>query len=220
MYEKVLIIANGDISNFKYIGKFIAGLGEKLYIICCDGGVRHAFNLGVVPNVIIGDMDSAKDYIVNHFKGHEVPFVKYPREKDYTDLELSIDHAMSLEFPISEIKIIGATGGRLDHALANIHSIIRPVAAGIDTFIEDEIGAVTVINSENKLKFPSESVVSLIPLTTKVTGVTTFDFKYPLKGETLEVGSSRGVSNYSLGNNARVELESGLLAVFINKTKR
>ncbi len=110
---RIIIFANGDLPNLE---KARTLLRPDDFILCADGGTRHALALGLTPNVIVGDMDSLPaNFQTSTFDGE---IVLYPKDKNETDLELAIDHAVSLN--PDQILILAALGGRMDQTLANI----------------------------------------------------------------------------------------------------
>lgn len=200
---KTLIIANGEILNYTIIKK---AASNHQYVIACDGGLNHAEKLNIAPNCILGDMDSASPVMLEQYKNMGVEVVTYPTKKDETDLELAIFHA--LKCGATSIRIIGALGGRFDHALANLH-LLALAPQKIEIYSEDT--SIHIIESTKTLEREDYKTLSLIPLTTEVTGIVTHGLVYPLNGETLKIGASRGISNEFKLNTAKVSVNSGLL---------
>lgn len=209
---RIIIFGNGEINDYQFIKSQI---NCDDYIICCDGGVRHSFELCIAPNLILGDLDSADPKILAYYEKLNVPIEKYPAEKNFTDMELSIRKAVSLG--ASEINVFGAIGNRLDHTLGNAHALLYALKHRIIAFLIDENNKICIIDSKISLKGKKGDIVSLIPLTTSVTGVKTDGLYYPLNFETLEIGTSRGISNIFVSNEAEISIESGYL--FVIQTK-
>ena len=113
--QRIIIFANGDLPD---LNKVRAILHADDFIICADGGARHALALGLKPDLVIGDMDSIQKDQWQQLEREGVPIELYPRDKNETDLELAIARAVELQ--PSEIIIIAALGGRLDQTLGNI----------------------------------------------------------------------------------------------------
>ncbi len=113
--QRIVIFANGELPNLK---KARALLRPDDYIICADGGRRHALALGLRPDLIIGDMDSVEKEQLQKLQADDVAIEFFPRDKNETDLELAINHAVELK--PEQIIIVAALGGRLDQTLANI----------------------------------------------------------------------------------------------------
>ena len=125
------IICNGDITDYKYCKNLI---NKDDFIICADGGTRHAYNMKIMPNLIIGDLDSSQIFYIEYFRNLGVEIIKYPVDKDKTDTHICVLHA--LEFSNSII-LIGALGSRLDHSLANISLLKLGLKKNIPISIKD-----------------------------------------------------------------------------------
>src|SRR5262245_62079925 len=91
--QRIIIFANGDLPD---LNKARALLRPDDYIICADGGTRHALTLGIKPNLIIGDMDSTEKSQLQKLKDEGVEIELFPRDKNKTDLELAITYAVQL----------------------------------------------------------------------------------------------------------------------------
>src|SRR6266536_1254484 len=105
--QRIVIFANGELPDPE---KARLLLQDGDYLICADGGTRHALALGVRPNLIIGDLDSVEQGVVQKFRDEGVNVESYSRDKNETDLELAIQRA--IEFKPNQIIIIAALGGR------------------------------------------------------------------------------------------------------------
>ncbi len=204
---KILIIGSGDVSN-SHLTHFFR-LSD--IVICCDGGSRYLFEEGIIPHYIIGDLDSSVPEIIKFFENKNVIFKKFNSKKDETDMELSIDFAISLG--AKEITILGATGSRLDHTLANINLLIKTADTNVKTFIIDKNNKITITNSNIKITGKKGDLLSLIPLTTKVEGVSTFGLEYPLNDATMYIGKSLGISNVMENETAIISVKNGYLLV-------
>lgn len=181
------------------------------WILGADGGAARALAWGLTPQVVIGDMDSLPEQDRAVLEDRGCKFVEHPRAKDETDLELALVYAVKQG--AREIVIFGALGGRLDHTLANVLLLALPSLQGVETRIVDgdqealllrSGGAATLHGSQGDL-------VSLLPLAGDARGVTTTGLAWPLEGDTLRLGFSRGVSNEMTGDAARIALQDGLL---------
>jgi len=198
---KTAIFANGEIHDYEFIKQL-----NYDYIIACDGGLRHCHRLNIMPNYIIGDLDSAPAEILNHYQ--DVPVLKFPSEKDFTDLELAITHAR--EAGATSLEILGGFGGRFDHQLANVHVLAQ---AKLPAIMRDENTSAQVIKDSCTLHIDNGVLVSLIPLTSTADGITTKGLKYPLNDACLSVGYAIGVSNEIVENSASIHIKKGLLLV-------
>lgn len=203
---RTAIIANGEINDYIATKQ---KLQSAEYIIACDGGLRHAETMGLWPDAIIGDLDSAPAGYLLACRAKNIPVHTYPTEKDDTDLALAVTYALAK--PVSSIIIVGALGGRVDHLVANFH--VLAMAKGIPTEIWDENTSVQLVFDKIRLPKEDYQTVSLIPLSTEVTGITTHGLAYPLANEPLCLGKVRGVSNYYNADEAEIAIENGVLLV-------
>jgi thiamine pyrophosphokinase len=210
--KHLVIVANGDIRNYAAARDKISGYG---YFIACDGGLRHFAPLGIEPDLLIGDFDSAPGDLLAHYRGKGTEMLPFPAEKDETDLALAVGYAVGLQ-PAS-VLILGALGGRIDHTLANFQVLAQALFTPIE--IWDENTSIQLIhsqiNDDTYFTFPREDyrTLSLFPMGTAAAGITTRGLKYPLYNETLSVGETRGVSNEFTCRTAAVAVKSGMLLV-------
>ncbi|MEG6616329.1 thiamine diphosphokinase [Peptococcaceae bacterium 1198_IL3148] len=206
----LVILAGGEINNYQELKKVTL---QADYIICADGGARHAYRMKVIPDVIIGDMDSLNPAILDYFKNKDIEIIRYPSEKDEVDTELAIRQGIKLGF--KEMILLGATGGRLDHTLANIHLLIKAAQLATQVKIVDEHHRLYLVTPQlaTEINGVPGQIVSLIPLTEKVKGVYTQGLKWELHNGTFAVGNPFGVSNQLTSNQARIKISEGILLV-------
>lgn len=211
---KAVIICNGDINDYSFFDDICR---DDCLIICCDGGIRHTFKADIIPNYIIGDFDSAPKDIADYYIDKGVVIERFPTKKDSTDTELAVNFA--LELGADKIDIFGAIGTRIDHTLANIHSLTNALEKGIKARMINEHNIIQIINSRIDLTGKTGDLLSLIPLSDNVLGVTTFGLEYPLNDALLKtgIGASLGVSNRFINQNASVVIKKGLLIVIQSK---
>ena len=204
--KRIIIFANGDLPDLE---KARALLREHDFIIAADGGTRHALALGLTPNVIVGDLDSLpSNFEPSTFNGE---IVLYPKDKNETDLELAIQHALTLNS--QEIIIIAALGGRLDQTLGNIALISDLRPSTLDLRLDDGLEEVFFCRDTCEINGTLGDTVSLLPWQGDVTGIVTTGLKWTLQNETLYPHKTRGISNEMLNDTVTVQIKSGLLLV-------
>lgn len=204
--KRMLIFANGELPRLESAHSL---LKPDDFIICADGGTRHALALGLIPNVIIGDMDSLPDtFQSSAFKGE---FIQVSADKNETDLELALKYALA--FHPEEILVIAALGGRLDQTLGNISLISDLRHSTFDLRLADGVEEIFFCRDQAHVKGGSGDIVSLIPWGGEVSGVETENLKWPLRKETLYPYKTRGISNEMLGDEASIKISSGLLLI-------
>lgn len=200
---RILIFANGELPNLEAAR---ALLRKHDLIICADGGVRHALALGLSPNILIGDLDSLP---AGFQPSAQTQVFQFPRDKNETDLELAITHALTLA--PERVVIVAALGGRLDQSLANISLLAARNASLLR--LDDGVEEIFFCNEQVQVEGRSGDLVSLIPWGGDVIGVVTGNLKWPLAAETLYSNKTRGISNEMLGEEASIKITSGSLLV-------
>lgn len=203
---RIIIFANGNLPNPE---KARALIRPDDFILCADGGTRHALALGLTPNVIVGDMDSLpKNFRVSDFSGE---FVLFPKDKNETDLELAIDYALTL-YP-DQILILAALGGRMDQTLANIALLSDLQLSTFNVRLTDGVEEIFFCRDQAQVKGRSGDMVSLIPWQGEVTGVFTENLRWHLHYETLYPEKTRGISNEMTADVATIKIQSGLILI-------
>jgi thiamine pyrophosphokinase len=178
-------------------------------IVAADGGAEHALRLGLAVDIAVGDFDSISPSSLAALERADARVERHPRAKDATDLELALDLALGLR--PRRILVIGSGSGRVDHAFSQL--LLLASDAYRDVEIDAELGleSIQVIRGERSLTGMPGELISLFALHGPAVGVVTEGLVYPLRGETLAPGSSRGVSNVFAAREARVTLEQGVL---------
>lgn len=180
-----------------------------------DKGVFTLLKNGIQPEIGIGDFDSVTETELAEIECQVVKLKKYQPEKDETDMELGLNWA--LEQNPALIRIFGATGGRIDHLLANIQLLIRSALAGKTTEIQliDQHNWVTVKGpgSYEIEKQREREYLSFIPVTPNIEGLTLKGFKYPLVDSHISLGSTLCISNELTGKYGTFSFLKGILLV-------
>lgn len=205
--KQALIFLHGNHSKIPDLSQFPR---KDTFIICADGGAMYAMTHQLVPDVVIGDFDSIDDPTEKKLRKLNVPLIRYPREKDYTDSELAIRYA--LDKGIKRIYVCGFFGARIDHLLANVGFFAQLTEKAEIRILEGDM-EVRYIRKRGLIRGKKGDEVSLIPLTGQCKKIRTHNLCYPLKNETLLFGSTRGISNILEGPVASITLSSGILLV-------
>lgn len=215
--KRIVILTGGTIDT-----EFAAGYLRRYpaeLVVAVDKGMAAARALGICPDYVVGDYDSAPEGVLEEmqerFLATGKPVIRtYQPEKDATDTEIAVNLALSLE-PDS-ITILGATGTRFDHALANVHMLYLALMREIPAVLVDGHNRIFLADKPFQIRKKEAfgDYVSLLPFTESVEGVTLRGMKYPLTDHRLEMGSSLGVSNEIAAPEASVEFREGILLVF------
>jgi thiamine pyrophosphokinase len=216
----VLILADGAAPTRASLDAAWPGWDADIaMVIAADGGARHAAALGVRPDRWVGDGDSIDPAALDALAAAGVAIERVPTEKDESDAELAL--LAAIEAGADAVTILGALGGvRIDHALANVGLLAHPALAGLPAWLYDEQASrISLLVAPDASGRPATrdlpgrvgDLVSLLPVGETALNVTTRGLRYPLAGEPLIVGRTRGVSNVRTETVARISLGSGRL---------
>ncbi len=197
---RAVIIGNGEIRDYTYIKSLIK---PDDFVICADGGLRHAKMLGISPDIAVGDFDSYE-------KSENIESIVYPSHKNLTDGEIAVDYA--IENGYSDILMLAMTGTRLDHTFTNIFQLAKK---GNITLIDDD-NEVYFIKDKLILNGKKGKTISIIPVFSDLVGVTATGVYYPLDNDTLLFGEGRGNSNIITDDICTVSVKDGMGIIFIN----
>ena len=203
--EVVVVVAVGSALD----PEAVSAVAPGAVVVAADGGIEQAWRLGLDVSILVGDLDSASPEAVAKAEAEGTRIERYPAEKDATDLELALDTALELE--PSRIVLRADDDGRLDHLVSALLLLGRSGYAGVEITARFGPARIDVIRGEGALEGEPGELLSLVALHGPAEGVRTEGLVYPLAGETLEPGSSRGVSNVFTSRTARVSVEHGVL---------
>ncbi|MBM4431840.1 MAG: thiamine diphosphokinase [Chloroflexi bacterium] len=208
---RAIIVANGSAAkgeNYQHLVRI------DDWVIAADGGASVALKMGLHPRLVVGDLDSLPARLRSRLEKLGCSFVLYPARKDETDTELAIRYALAQG--AEEIVLLGATGGRLDHTLANVFLLGLPALGHVRARIVAGGTQIWLLRGGQELELPGEpgDTVTLLPLGQDAVGITTTGLEWALQNDTLPFGPARGVSNVLVSSTARVALREGLLLVF------
>ena len=207
-----LILSNGELQ----ISPHLLELTRKAdYVIAADGGSRHCSALKRSPDILIGDLDSIPEQLLQQFKNGGTKIVTYPARKNATDLELCIDHA--IEEGAGSIYFVGMLGGRWDMSLANIFVLAHDKYRQAHLVLFGDGCVMHILHpGRHSLSTQPKQRASLLPLKGDGENITLSGFEYPLDQQTIPFGSSRGVSNVALGTNVQIEHTNGVLLFIVS----
>ncbi|NLK50838.1 MAG: thiamine diphosphokinase [Syntrophomonadaceae bacterium] len=204
--RRCVLVANGNWQNPEWHAK---QLRENDFLVGIDGGAQHLYQLGRLPDLVVGDLDSLDAEVARELKAGGCQFVVYPPEKDLTDTQIALDLVKQRGF--RDILLLGALGCRIDHLLSNLFSLVPLVNDGMRIKLADPEQSLWLFpNNELKIEGVPGQVVSLLALT-PVTGITTNGLKYPLQDATLDPFCPYAISNELIGNKAKVSWSKGVL---------
>ena len=203
--EVVIVVTGGEPVARGHLPPIDAGT----LVVAADSGLDQARSLGLRVDVAVGDFDSASPEAVAAAEAAGATIHRHPAAKDATDLELALDVAIA--FAPDRIHVLGGHGGRLDHLLANAVLLARPELDSAVVTARMGEARLSVVRTAATLHGPIGDLVTLLPIGGPARGVTTEGLLYPLDGEDLEPGTTRGVSNELVADPATVALAGGVL---------
>jgi thiamine pyrophosphokinase len=210
MARVAIVLAGGD----PVASGMRRSLPDDAYVVAADSGVHLADGLGLHVDCVVGDMDSADPAAVDAAERAGATIERHPAEKDATDLELALLAAQ--RHGVDRVVIVGGAGGRLDHFLANVALLASPrfVELGIEArFGDARVRVARGGGPPVEIEGSPGDLVTLLPAGGSARGVTTKGLQYPLHGDDLPLGTSRGVSNVIVDAPASVALDDGTLLV-------
>lgn len=206
------LVVTGGTMDYGFAGKFLENRSFDK-IIAVDGGLTALSRLHLKPDAIVGDFDTVSEDVLAEYKSsqEEITWEIHKPEKDETDTELALNTAIGLG--CSRLILLGATGGRMDHFIGNLHLLYACLKKGVEASIVDEKNWITVINKGRT--FQSEALwgkyISFLPLCGEVKKITLTGFKYPLSEKDIDLGTSLCISNELTGPEGTIDFESGIL---------
>ena len=206
---KAVLFAGAAITDYSFCEKYLQNAD---WIICCDGGMHHAKALGITPDYIVGDFDSVRPEVLEEYRNMGISIRQFPTHKNETDMQLGM--LLALELGATELVLIGGIGDRFDHTLANAHLQLYLLKKGIRGILVNEKNCVELIDKEVTLYGKAGDLVSTIPLSMQVEGVTLEGLEYPLVDYDLALDDKLvAVSNVMTGTEAKVKIRKGYLFV-------
>jgi len=205
-----IVLAGGDPVD----ADLKARLPEAFLVVAADSGLHQAGPLGLHVDCIVGDFDSDDPDAVEAARARGADVERHPPDKDATDLELALDAAR--DRGALGITVVGGAGGRLDHFLGNVGVLASPRLREIEIdawFGDAYVRVVHGGQAPRPIVGVPGSLLTLLPAGGDACGITTTGLQYPLRGETLQSGTTRGVSNVLVAAEGSVVLEQGTLLV-------
>lgn len=218
MSKRIVIVSGGEIDSETALS--ILEQPESRYIIAVDKGMEFLYQHKILPSYIVGDFDSVNAEVADYYRNETaVPIREFNPIKDASDTEIAIRMAITLG--ATELIVLGATGGRLDHLWANVQSLSIPHKVGVDAKIIDKQNRIRIIDSRVVLKKEDAygPYFSIFPLGQDVLGVTIKGAKYPLRNHTITPHDSLCVSNQFEEDEVEIDFLSGEIILMETRDK-
>ena len=213
----IVLICGGEIED-SFALSFLDRIKPE-YIIGIDRGLEFCYKYNIVPQYILGDFDSISPEVLRYYESRYIPLERYKPEKDATDTRIGLELALKLKS--RKIFLLGATGGRLDHFMANLKSLLSPLEQGCQPWILDSQNAITLLDRGTKITKDQQFVkyISFFSMGDRVEGVTLKGFKYPLEDYTLLNSEEIGVSNELEDETGEITFRSGVVLMIMSKDR-
>ena len=216
MKESIVVLAGGDTSLWPDISVF----EEATYIVGVDRGSYEGLKNGLHIDVAVGDFDSLTKEELAYVKEHVSKVTQYPSEKDETDTEIGISVASELS-NTAEIILVGGTGGRMDHFLANLWLPLQERFHRIASrlIIKDNQNTISYFfPGEYTIKKESDKRYLAFVCLTPMKHLSLYDPKYRLDDVEVMMPTSYA-SNEFVGSTAKFSFVSGVMCVIQSKDK-
>ena len=211
MHKTALILGNGEPPSRELLNQLIGG---DTLLLCADGGADTARRYNLVPDYIVGDLDSISRESSAGVDPTDI--VRVDADNTGTDIQKVLRHAVALG--ISEAVLLGFTGRRTDHLLWNL-SVFKTFAEQIALRIVDEYCDLRLIGQRIRFRATIGQKISLCPLNGPVEGITTTGLKFALQNESLVPGLRDGISNVVVADIVEIEVERGDLLLCVQRHK-
>jgi len=204
-----IIILGGDCPLGLARDFLLRSYNDAAGIICADSGANHAYELGITPDLIVGDGDSTRPEVLDYYQKRDVRMISYPIAKNFSDGEGAILEAIGRG--AKNLAVFGAFGGRIDFQLGNVFSFVPHLPQLDDVVLYGEDFRAFYICSEATINGKPGDMVSLISLSPTVNNIYIENFIYPLNNDQLPFGSMWGVSNVLNKKEGKVKHSGGVL---------
>lgn len=185
-------------------------------IIAADGGARHALKAGVIPDLVVGDMDSLGEAGAREVEGRGAILERHPARKDKMDGHLAI--LVARDRGASSVEILCASGGHASAVFAVPHILLAAERMGLRAMVAGWGRTFVLEAGERSVIGETGDGVSVFPFGGPATGVTLVGFAYPLRDARLEAGDTLGFHNELIGEEGWISVKSGALLV-IHETR-
>lgn len=201
---KGLLISGGEKPSKELLLKLCE---NSDFIICADGGLNYLVDLNILPNILVGDLDSVDEKAKIYIEENSIEVIKLNPEKDESDTEMALKHL--IDKGIKEINIISAIGSRMDHTLGNIFILKRLYNISVNATIINDNNEIIYMETESRKIFKDNfKYLSIIPLDEKLI-YSTQGMKYEVSDLELEFGSTQGLSNEIIKKEANIIVNEG-----------
>jgi thiamine pyrophosphokinase len=209
---KILIVTGGEKPKKNLLKEKAA---SSSMVVAADRGAEYCLKAGILPDMVVGDMDSLPSRILDELISKKIETRKFDCRKDMTDTQIAVD--IAFEKGADEIEIISGIGSRFDHSLANVYLLYRALRHGVKAKIISGIHEIFLIEKQFVINNEAGSIISFLPLGHSANGITLKGFEYELDNTDMDMSFPIGVSNIVGTDSAEVIVSRGILIAIITR---
>ncbi len=204
--KKTIILANGP----QISSTWPEWVNKEDTLVCVDGGTLQAIQQGLIPDVVLGDMDSLSSDMLQRMKDQGVRLVRYPVRKNQTDLELALFWARDQN--AREVWVVNALGGRLDQHLVNVFLLAREDMNFARIVLKEDDQSAVVLRGPDRMVLEGQpgDRLSLVVLSKTISGVTLDGVEWKTNHATFSRASTHPLSNVFTETRARIQIDTGV----------
>jgi thiamine pyrophosphokinase len=210
---KVLIVTGGERPEKTLLKKKAA---SSSMVVAADRGAEYCLKAGILPDMVVGDMDSLPIGIQDELILNKIEIRKFDCRKDMTDTQIAVD--MAIEKGADEIEIVSGIGSRFDHSLANVYLLYRALSQGVKAKIISGIHEIFLIEKKFVIINETGSLISFLPLGYSASGITLKGFEYEIDNTDMDMSFPIGISNVVGKDSAEVIVSEGILIAIITRS--
>ncbi len=207
--EEILIASGGR----KPSEKFFSEVAQNRKILAVDKGIEICHATKILPEILIGDFDSAEKNSFDWAIENKIPVERHPVDKDFTDLQLALNFAEK-NYKKNSAVIVGTFGGRFDHLFSAIFSCAN---SDLKIFMADDREIIFFLKGEETAEvnfFHKPLAISLLPVSEICEGVTIDNVRWKLSDAKLFQKIPNAVSNRLEGEKIKISVRKGTLAIY------
>lgn len=210
--KRAVLVVGGDAPS-KHLLK--EALAESNFLTAADSGAVAVHRAGLSTDLLVGDMDSIDDEVLEKILASDTQVLRLPVEKDDSDTETAVKTLCDRGF--QEIILLGATGSRLDHTLGSVMLVSVTASSSAQVVLWDTNNCCRLITTGTYYLSRTEDNVSVVPLSPDGLTLTLNGFYYPLQEETVFFGQSRGLSNIMVAQEGTIVVHHGFGLLFVSQ---
>ncbi len=208
--NNTVIVANGLVSSKKLLEQ-----NKNSFFVGIDRGALHLINNHLSLHLALGDFDSVSKRELQKIKKKAQEIITFKKEKDYTDTELGLNEVIKKGY--KNITLLGVTGTRLDHSLANILLLERYEKKDRQIKIVDQNNEISLLKpGKTKIEVRQYQYISFISLSNFST-LSLNGFKYPLINKKIKRGQTLCLSNELIKREGIIEVKKGRILLIRSK---